>query len=138
MQATMSNMMEEWMKNFNGLKAFPFPQNMDFLKSLNISKIGLQVLDFQKSMIDNSFEMLAKIHEQEDKVMDNFSKGLNGFPAESFKMFLGWYDMTHKGQDEFKKAIDDGFKQSETLLAAFDQESNPKATKTPTPAKSSN
>jgi len=138
MQATMSNMMEEWMKNFNGLKGFPFPQDMDFLKSLNISKIGLQVLGFQKSMIDNSFEMLAKIHEQEDKVMDSFGKGLNGFPAESFKMFLGLYDMTHKGQDEFKKAIDDGFKQSEKLLAVFDQESTPKAAKTPTPAKSSN
>jgi hypothetical protein len=36
-------------------------------------------------------------------------------------MLTGWREMALKGQDEFKKAIDQYFKQAETYFANFDQ-----------------
>jgi hypothetical protein len=138
MQEMMKNMMDNWMKNFDGLKGFDFPKQMDFMKGfdspkqmdfmkgLNMSKIGRQVLDFQKLMFDNTYDMVVKIHEQEDKVMDNFMKGQTMIPAESLKMLTGWRDIAHKGQNEFKKAIDESFKQAEALLANLDQSGAPK------------
>ena len=49
MQAMMENMMKDWMKNFDGFKGFEFPKQTDFMKGLNLPKIGRQVLDFQKA-----------------------------------------------------------------------------------------
>jgi hypothetical protein len=132
MQAMMKTMMDDWLKNFDGLKGFGIPNNMDgmkgmdFMKGLNMSKIGRQALDFQKLMIDNTYAMLSKIHEQEDKVVDKFMKDQTVIPAESLKMLEGWRDIAHKGQNELKKAIDEGFKQSETFLANLDQFGAPK------------
>jgi hypothetical protein len=122
----MKNMMNDWMKNFDGLKGFGIPNSMDFMKDMNMSKIGRQALDFQKLIFNNTYDMLQKIHEQEEKMLDEFMKGQTMIPAESMKMLTGWRDMAHKGQDELKKAIDQGFKQSEALLANLEQFGAPK------------
>ncbi|MEJ2097135.1 MAG: hypothetical protein P8Y38_08365 [Deltaproteobacteria bacterium] len=121
MQGMMDNMMNDWMKNFDGLKGLGIFNNMDFMKGLNMSQIGRQALDFQKQIFDNTYDMILKIHEQEEKVVDKFMANQTMIPAESQKMLSGWRDMVKKGQDEFKKAVDEGFKRSEALLANFEQ-----------------
>ena len=132
MQAMMKNMMDGWMKNFEGLKGLGIPTNMDvmkdmdFMKGMNISKMGRQALDFQKLMIDNTYTMLSKIHEQEDKVVDDFIKGQTMIPAESLKVLEGWRHIAHKGQNELKKAIDEGFKQADAFWSNLEQFGRPK------------
>ena len=121
MQGMMDNMMNDWMKNFDGLKGLGIFNNMDFMKGLNMSQIGRQALDFQKQIFENTYDMILKIHEQEEKVVDKFMANQTMIPAESQKMLSGWRDMVKKGQDEFKKAVDEGFKRSEALLANFEQ-----------------
>lgn len=120
MQGMMDNMMNDWMKNFDGSKGLGIFNNMDFMKGLNMSQIGRQALDFQKQIFDNTYDMILKIHEQEEKVVDKFMANQTMIPAESQKMLSGWRDMVKKGQDEFKKAVDEGFKRSEALLANFE------------------
>ena len=131
MQGMMDNMMNDWMKNFDGSKGLGIFNNMDFMKGLNMSQIGRQALDFQKQIFDNTYDMILKIHEQEEKVVDKFMANQTMIPAESQKMLSGWRDMVKKGQDEFKKAVDEGFKRSEALLANFEQfgASKPEASK---------
>lgn len=121
MQAMMKNMMDDWMKHFDGIKAFDFPKQMDFMKDLNMSKIGRQALDFNKLTFDNTLEMLSKIQAQTEKMTDSFMKDHAAMPPEGLKMLDSWRDTAKKGQDEFKKAIDEGFNQTEKLLANFGQ-----------------
>jgi hypothetical protein len=129
MQEMMKNMMGDWMKNFEGLKGIDFPMptgQMDFMKDMNVSKIGRQALDFQKLAFNNTYDMILKIQKQTEKAVQDLMAGQTMIPAEGQKMIDGWRDMAKKGQDEFKKAIDKGFNQSEAFLANLEQFGAPK------------
>jgi hypothetical protein len=124
----MQNMMNEWMKNFSGLQNFGIPCSQDFMKNMGMPNnfmknmnMGVQALNQQKQMFDNTYDMLHKIHELENKILDSFMANQTLIPAETLKMLTGWREMALKGQDEFKKAIDQYFKQAETYFANFDQ-----------------
>ena len=77
MHEMMKKMMDNWMKSFEGFKGVGIPnsmdfmQDMDFMKGMNISNIGRQALDFQKLMLDNTYDMLLKMNEQEEKLVDS-------------------------------------------------------------------
>jgi hypothetical protein len=135
MQAMMEKMMKDWTKNFggmndwtknfDGLNYFGTPGNMDFMKDMNLSKLGHQLIDGQKTLVDNTYEMIMQIQEQTDKVADSVMKAHALIPGMDLKILEGWRDMVKKGQMECKKAIDEGFKQSEALLDSFGQSAAP-------------
>ncbi len=56
--------MNDIWKNIDVLKTFDFTKNLDVLKDLNASKIGLQVLEFQKGVFNNTYNTLLNIQEQ--------------------------------------------------------------------------
>jgi hypothetical protein len=130
MQAMMEKMMNDWMKNLGGLNYFGNPgkmdfMNKDFMKSMNISKAGHQLIEGQKTMFNNTYDMLLKIQEQTEKVADTVMTDHAMIPGFDLKHLKGWRDMVKKGQKEFKKAVDEGFKQSEALFDNFEQFSAP-------------
>jgi hypothetical protein len=127
MKAMMEKMMKDWMKNFDGLKYAGIPSNMDFMKDMNMSKVGHQLMNGQKSVFNNTYEMLLKIQEQTEKIADSFMRDYAVIPTEGLRMLDGWRDIVKKGQSEYKKAIDKGFEQLEALLTNVDQFKAPKA-----------
>lgn len=121
MQTMMKNMMDEWMKNFGTMKFCGVPGNTDFMKGMDMSKVGRQLTDGLKVMLDNHYEMISKIQEHTEKISDNFLKNNAAVTPEGLKMLEQWREITKSGQKEYKKAIDSGFAQMEAILANFEQ-----------------
>ncbi len=117
MQSTIQSMMDEFMKNVSSFQPLDMVNNADLLKDISNSKIGLQLLDFQKSAFNNGYNTIVKIQEQSEKIADSFLKENSSIPAESKKLINEWRGAAKKGQAEFKKTVDDSFKKAESLLA---------------------
>lgn len=125
MQDMMKNMMSEMWKNMDGVKGFDFGKKLDFMKDFNAAKLGLQVLDFQKSTFNNTFNTLLKIQEQTEKIAESFLKDNNTIPAEGRKILDEWKLVLKKGQAEIKKSIDEGFTKAESFFAETNQSVKP-------------
>lgn len=117
MQDTIKNMMDDFMKNATSFKGFDLPQNADFLNNMTNSKVGLQLLDFQKSAFNNSYNTIVKIQSQSEKIADSLLKENSAIPAEGKKMLNEWKAAFKKGQTEFKKSVEDSFDKAEAYLA---------------------
>lgn len=126
MQDTIKDMMDEFMKNVSTFKPFELPQNADFLKDITNSKMGLQLLDFQKSAFNNSYNTMIKIQAQSEKIADSFLKENSAIPAEGKKVLNEWKAVFKKGQTEFKKSVDDSFIKAESYLSDAKKEAKAK------------
>lgn len=122
MQDMMKNMMNDMWKNMDSIKSFDFGKRFDFIKDFNASKIGLQVLDFQKSTFNNTYNTLLKIQEQSEKIADSFLKDNAAIPAESKKILDEWRLVFKKGQTELKKSIDESFSKAESFFTEATQQ----------------
>jgi hypothetical protein len=125
MQDMMKNMMNEMWKNMDAMKGFDFMKKFDFMKDLNAAKIGLQVLDFQKSTFNNTYNTLLKIQEQTEKITESFMKDNAAIPAEGRKILDEWKLVLKKGQSEIKKSIDEGFTKAESFFNETSQTAKP-------------
>jgi polyhydroxyalkanoate synthesis regulator phasin len=121
MQDMMKNMMNDMWKSMDTMKNFDLTKKMDFMKDFNASKIGLQVLDFQKSTFNNTYNTLLKIQEQSEKIADSFMKDNSVIPAEGRKILDEWKLVFKKGQSELKKSIDESFNKAESFFAEANQ-----------------
>ena len=117
MQNTIQNMMDEFMKNVSSFQPQNLSNSTDLFQDMGNSKIGLQLLDFQKSAFNNSYNTIVKIQEQSEKIADTFLKENSAVPAEGKKLINEWRGVVKKGQTEFKKSVDDSFKKAEAMLA---------------------
>lgn len=121
MQDMMKNMMSEMWKNMDGMKSFDFGKKLDFMKDFNAAKLGLQVLDFQKSTFNNTYNTFLKIQEQSEKIAESFMKDNTAIPAEGRKILDEWKLVLKKGQTEIKKSIDEGFSKAESFFSETSQ-----------------
>ena len=121
MQDMMKNMMNDMWKNMDTMKGLDFAKKFDFMKDFNAAKIGLQVLDFQKSTFNNTYNTLMKIQEQSEKIADSLMKDNATIPAEGRKILDEWKLVFKKGQSEIKKSIDEGFSKAETFFNESNQ-----------------
>lgn len=125
MQDMMKNMMSEMWKNMDGMKSFDFGKKLDFMKDFNAAKLGLQVLDFQKSTFNNTYNTFLKIQEQSEKIAESFMKDNTAIPAEGRKILDEWKLVLKKGQTEIKKSIDEGFSKAESFFSETSQTAKP-------------
>lgn len=77
------------------------------------TQIVKQVIDFQKSSFDNSFEAMKIIQEQTEKAADAFLSQTNLIPEDGKKVLNQWHDAYVKGAEDFKKVVDDSFQKVE-------------------------
>ena len=117
MQDMMKNMMNDMWKGMDAMKNFDMTKRLDFIKDFNASKISLQVLDFQKSTFNNTYNTLLKLQEQSEKIADSFMKDNAAIPPESRKILDEWRLVFKKGQSELKKSIDESFNKAESFFA---------------------
>lgn len=125
MQDMMKNMMSEMWKNMDGMKSLDFGKKLDFMKDFNAAKLGLQVLDFQKSTFNNTYNTFLKIQEQTEKIAESFMKDNTAIPAEGRKILDEWKLVLKKGQTEIKKSIDEGFSKAESFFSETNQTAKP-------------
>jgi hypothetical protein len=81
-----------------------------------------QMMDFQKSTMENSFNALKMVQEQTEKVARSFIDQANWIPAEGKKVLDQWVTAYKKGQEDYKKVVDDNFKKVEDYFNSIGKE----------------
>ena len=85
------------------------------METANIAK---QMIGFQKTFFDNSFDAMAVVQDQTETMMNNFMGQFPWATEDGKKQINETYSYTKKARDEFKKVVDQGYTQFEKL---FDQ-----------------
>lgn len=75
-----------------------------------------QMIDVHKTSFDNFFSTMVLYQNQTEKLLRNFVEKTSGISDEGIKVIDQWCDVYKQGIENFKKAIDDGYTQIETLL----------------------
>ena len=77
-----------------------------------------QMIDFNKTAFDNTFNALVTLQEQTEKMVSSFLEQATWLPEEGKKVTLDWVKAYKKGCEDFKKAVDENFKRVEDFLAS--------------------
>lgn len=81
-------------------------------------QIAKQMIDFNKTAFDNSFEAMSVIQDQTEKMVASLMEQTSFFPEEGKKLVSDWIKTYKKGREEFKAAADENFKKVESFFAA--------------------
>lgn len=80
-------------------------------------KVAKQVIAFQKTMFENSYNALMLIQDQTEKMVSTFMSQVPWVPEEGKKSVVNSIELYKKARSDFKKAVDDGFNKLEDLFA---------------------
>jgi len=76
-----------------------------------------QMLDFNKTAFDNSFNAMLTIQEQNAKMVNTFLEQATWMPEEGKKLVRNWIDACKKGSADFKKLTDENYKKVDEFFA---------------------
>jgi polyhydroxyalkanoate synthesis regulator phasin len=79
-----------------------------------------QMIDFQKSSFDNSFNAMKMVQEQTEKIAGTFVDQTNWIPEDGRKLITQWINAYTKGRDDFKKVVDDNFEKVDEYFSKID------------------
>ena len=93
---------------------------------MDSAKIAKQMIDFQKTMFDNTFNAMVLVQEQTERMATSILDQATWMPAEGRSAINGWVGAFKKGREDFKKGVDENFKRVEDFFTAFDKEKKAK------------
>ncbi len=83
---------------------------------MEMQKMGKQLINFQKSLFENSYHARNMVFEQTENMVNSFLKQMPMVPEESKKAMDDVLVFYKKSRDDFKKAVDDGFTKMEEIF----------------------
>lgn len=87
-------------------------------KNMDPKQIAKQMVDFNKTAFDNSFETMSVIQDQAEKMFTATMEQTSFFPEEGKKLIYEWIKNYKKGRDDFKATADENFKKVESFFTA--------------------
>lgn len=81
-------------------------------------QIAKQMVDFNKTAFDNSFEAMSVVQDQAEKMINSLMEQTAFFPEDGKKAVNDWIKAIKKGREEFKAAADENFKKVEIFFAS--------------------
>lgn len=76
-----------------------------------------QMIEFNKAAFENAYSMMTTIQEQMEMMMSNYMDQTSGMPEEARKALSEWMDVYKKGFEDFKNAVDEGFRKLDASLS---------------------
>ena len=76
---------------------------------MTLTTLTKQMLDFQKTTFDTTFNAVIPLQDQTEKMTSSFLDQTPGFPKEARNAINEWVKAYKKGCDDYKKMIDDSF-----------------------------
>lgn len=76
-----------------------------------------QMMEFNRAAFDNTFNAIAMLQEQAERMIHLSLEQATMLPKEGKKVYTEWLKACTKGSESFKKAVDDGFQKMEGFLA---------------------
>jgi polyhydroxyalkanoate synthesis regulator phasin len=80
-------------------------------------QIAKQMIDFSKTAFDNSFEAMAVLQDQTEKMVNAIIEQNTVMPEEGKKAVSDWIKSYKKGRNDLKAAADESFKKVESFFA---------------------
>jgi len=87
-------------------------------ETMDPKQIAKQIVDFNKTAFDNSFDAMSVIQDQTEKMVNAMMEQTAFFPEEGKKAVNDWIKTCKKGREEFKAAADENFKKVEVFFAS--------------------
>ena len=81
-------------------------------------QIAKQMVDFNKKAFDASFEAMAAMQEQTEKMVTTMMQQSQFFPDEGNKLITDWLKTYKKGREEFKASANENFKKVDAFFSA--------------------
>lgn len=75
-----------------------------------------QVVEFQKSAFDNTFDAMVALQDQQRELMNRLVEQAPGLPAEAKEAIESWAESLTRARDEFKTTTDRSFELLERYL----------------------
>ncbi|MGD2149209.1 MAG: hypothetical protein PVJ06_00435 [Desulfobacterales bacterium] len=88
---------------------------------MDSSKIAKQMIDFQKTTFDNTFNAMVLLQEQAESMAGTILNQATWMPEEGRNAINDWVKAYKKGREDFKKSVDENFKRVENFFSAFDK-----------------
>jgi len=75
-----------------------------------------QMMDFNKTSFDNSFNAMVMIQDQAEKMVNMMLEQATWMPEEGRKVILNWAESYKTGRETFKNSVDENFKKVEEFF----------------------
>ena len=83
-----------------------------------------QVVEYQKTLFDNSFSMMATLQDQGHQLMDKAFETTPLLPEDSKKMCSSWIDFVKQNRESCKGYVDSSFDKTKGLFEASEPASS--------------
>jgi polyhydroxyalkanoate synthesis regulator phasin len=80
-------------------------------------QIAKQMLQFNKTAFDNSFNAMTMVYEQNEKMVGTFLEQATWLPEEGKKAISEWMQSYKKGCEDFKKMVNENYEKVEAFFA---------------------
>jgi formyltetrahydrofolate synthetase len=84
---------------------------------IDAKKMTTQMIDAYKTTFDTSFSAMMTLREQMERMTNMYWGQLVNLPEEAKKGLNEWTKSHKRNCEDFKKMVDDGFKNLESLTA---------------------
>ena len=84
---------------------------------MDSKKMGKQMIDLYQTTFDNSFSAMMTLREQMERMFNLYWGQMVSLPEEAQKGLNEWTKSSKKNCENYKKMVDDGFKNLESLTA---------------------
>lgn len=79
--------------------------------------MGKQVIEFNKTAFDNTFNAMVILQDQMEKVMNFYLEQNKLLPDEGKKAIIEWMTAFKRAREDFKKSVDENYKKVESFFA---------------------
>ena len=86
---------------------------------METGNIAKQMIDFQKTTFDNSFNAMVAFQDQTEKMMNVLMEQAVWMPKDGKKAVSEWGAVYKKGRDDFKKTVDENFSKFEGFFTGL-------------------
>ncbi|MGV8059507.1 MAG: hypothetical protein AB2L12_16020 [Smithellaceae bacterium] len=92
-------------------------------------QIAKQMMDFNKTAFDTTFNAMTVLQDQTEKLVFRFLEKATWFPEEGKKAVNEWVNTYKKGREDFKTTVDESYKKVTDYFAKAEKEEVKKAGK---------
>lgn len=85
--------------------------------TMDQKKMFKQMIDFQKTTFDNSFNAMTTLQEQGEKMTQAFLDQAHWLPSEGKKVINDWIQAYKTGRESFKQTVEDNFSKVDEFFA---------------------
>ena len=84
-------------------------------------QIAKQMMQFNKTAFDNTFDAMTVLQEQTEKMVARWMDQAPLIPAEGKKAINDWLKAYKKGREDFKSAVNENYSKVEEFFSGLDK-----------------